>query len=902
MPLKPGTRLGTYEVLAMIGAGGMGEVYKARDAKLDRMVALKLLPAALASDAALLARFDREAKAVAALSHPNILGIFDLATQDGHTYAVMELLEGESLRDRLRGGALPPRRAVELAIELAQGLGAAHARGIVHRDVKPENIFLTLDGRVKVLDFGLAKQVQPQGAGAELDTAAMSAHGTEAGMILGTVGYMSPEQVKGEPAGPAADVFAFGVVLYEMLSGERPFRGETSIQTMSAILEADPPPLASPRGPLPPALERLVAHCLEKQAGGRFQSMKDIAFALQNLGTAGSEPPGAARAARVRRLSWPQLGLGAAATLVLAALAWAFHLPPFSPQTPPTFTRLTFAPGTVDTACFGPDGRTVYFSARVAGAKPEIFSLHPGDEEPKALGLQDALLLGVSPANEVFLLRHPVQKISGLQRGLLAQVPAGGGATKDLQEEVLSAAGDGQGLAALMTINDRNRIRIEFPMGTTQIEADGTIIDFRRLRLAPDGQHLALVAHNNTSDATLETLDRAGLRQVRYTRVGDNNGDTLTGLAWGPGGELWFTELQGDQTELWALPDSGRRRLLWRGQGHLELMDAAPDGRALLAAHQVRRGTLVQRAGETQARDVSLRSGTQIHGLSADGSRLLLLESPALDGGTAQDRTFLRPADGGPALHLARGNPRTLSPDGRWVYLSLTGQAPGSVDPALAGALREAGLDLARVLDPKTPQQGLLFLPTGAGRPWVLALPSKFTDADSARLLPDGQRVAFLGNTSELNGWFLMDRNGGPPRALTPQGYDSMPAGLAPLSPDGSQLIVTGNLKEWFVVPVPPAAGPALRPIKGILPGERLLGWAADNRCVYVRPELSVLPVTIHKVDTFTGARTLVQALAPPDRAGHLETRNVYLTPDARTFAFDFDRKLSELYLVEGLK
>ena len=306
MSLPPGTRLGPYEILAPLGAGGMGEVWKAKDSRLDRLVAVKVLPEHLAANPEALARFEREAKAVAALNHPNILAIFDLGRQGGTAYLVMELLEGETLRQRLGAGPLPWRRAVDLAVQMAQGLAAAHGKGFVHRDLKPENLWITPEGRLKILDFGLAKQVAVPAPGVQsmLPTEAMGLDPslqTQDGALLGTWGYMSPEQARGEPVGASSDLFAFGAVLHEMLSGRKAFARGTAVDTLAAILKEDPPGLDSTPGGLPPGLDRIIRHCLEKRPEARFQSMRDLAFALESLSEASApvpdpapaQPPGA---------------------------------------------------------------------------------------------------------------------------------------------------------------------------------------------------------------------------------------------------------------------------------------------------------------------------------------------------------------------------------------------------------------------------------------------------------------------------------------------------------------------------------------------------------------------------------------------------------------------------------
>src|ERR1022692_1229399 len=276
MALISGTKLGPYEIVGPLGAGGMGEVYRARDARLNREVAIKVLPGAFACDPEQLRRFQQEAQAVAALNHPNILAIHDFGEHEGSPYIVSEFLEGDTLRERMRPGRLPMRKATEYGEQVARGLAAAHEKGIVHRDLKPENIFITRDGRVKILDFGLAKLALPEGVPATDAETLVSQ--TEPGVVMGTVGYMSPEQVRGQAADHRSDLFSFGAILYEMLSGRRAFRGETSVETMSAILKEEPPEFTETNRTVPPALERIVRHCLEKNPEERFQSARDVAL------------------------------------------------------------------------------------------------------------------------------------------------------------------------------------------------------------------------------------------------------------------------------------------------------------------------------------------------------------------------------------------------------------------------------------------------------------------------------------------------------------------------------------------------------------------------------------------------------------------------------------------------
>src|SRR5712691_6692443 len=366
------TTIAQYSVISKIGEGGMGEVYRARDATLGRDVAIKVLPAAFSSDAERLRRFEQEAQAAGALNHPNILVIFHIGTHQGAPYIVSELLEGETLRERMAGAALPQRKALDYALQIARGLAAAHEKGIVHRDIKPDNIFVTDDGRVKLLDFGLAKltgasETQSQ---TEIPTRRVV---TDPGTVMGTMGYMSPEQLKGQPADHRSDIFSFGAILYEMLSGKRAFRGDSMAETMSAILREDPPDLSETNKTVAPALERIVRHCLEKNPAERFRSASDLGFALESLSgsQSGTALSGAAAIDAGEPARRPRAGLVMAAAvagaLVLGASAGYLGRGRSAPASAGvaeiSYKPVTFENGFVFTARFAPDGRTILYSA-----------------------------------------------------------------------------------------------------------------------------------------------------------------------------------------------------------------------------------------------------------------------------------------------------------------------------------------------------------------------------------------------------------------------------------------------------------------------------------------------------------------------------------------------------------
>jgi serine/threonine-protein kinase len=356
MVLSPGDRLGPYEVLSPLGAGGMGEVYRGRDPRIGRDVAIKVLPESFAKDSDRLKRFEREARAAGVLNHPNVVVLYDVGEKDGAPYIVSELLDGETLRSRLSAGPLPVGTALDYAGQIARGLSAAHEKSIVHRDLKPENVFVTTDDRVKILDFGLAKLTERERATPDVTEAPTFTAATEAGVALGTVGYMSPEQVRGLPADARSDIFSFGAVLYEMLSGRRAFQSGSHVETMNAILKEDPPPLAEVRGYLSPAIERVVRRCLEKEPAKRFQSASDVPFALAEASTASAVAPSGPRRTSSRWL----VVAAAAAALAIAIVLWQRLPRPAPPAagTRPRFSSLAVLP----LADFSREKEQEYFS------------------------------------------------------------------------------------------------------------------------------------------------------------------------------------------------------------------------------------------------------------------------------------------------------------------------------------------------------------------------------------------------------------------------------------------------------------------------------------------------------------------------------------------------------------
>jgi eukaryotic-like serine/threonine-protein kinase len=457
MTLTPGTKLGPYEVVALIGAGGMGEVYRARDARLGRDVAIKILSESFARDPERLRRFEQEARAVAALNHPNILGLYDIGSQNGSPYLVSELLEGQSLREALRSGPVPTRKAGDYGVQIASGLAAAHEKGIVHRDLKPENLFITKDGRAKILDFGLAKLTQASASGpASSEGLTVTSSPTLAGVVMGTAGYMSPEQVRGETIDHRTDIFAFGAVLYEMISGQRAFHRDTAPETMTAILKEDPPDLASDTKLVAPALDRIVRRCLEKRPEQRFQSAQDLAFALGAL--SGTDASGAARVTAAPRATRPWLWPAAAFVLLsITAVVWFFF------RGAPVAHRMQFAlpvPGEVSQVALSADGQMLALvSPDAKTGVPTIYVQRVGSPTAVELpGTDDASYPFWSPDDNY---------VAFFAKGKLMKIAATGGSP-----QALAVAGVARG----GTWGSRNVIVYtpESQGGMWRVNADGT--------------------------------------------------------------------------------------------------------------------------------------------------------------------------------------------------------------------------------------------------------------------------------------------------------------------------------------------------------------------------------------------------------------------------------------------
>ena len=854
MALASGALVGPYRILNLLGSGGMGEVYSARDERLGRHVAIKVLPSACAADPDRLRRFDQEARAAAALNHPNILAVHDIGIHEGAPYIVSEVLQGQTLRDMLGHGALATRKAVEYGIAVATGLAAAHENGIVHRDIKPENVLVTDDGRVKILDFGLAKLREAAGGGADA-TRTIAKPETQS-LILGTAGYMSPEQARGQPVDHRSDIFSFGATLYEMVSGERAFQGDSTVETLSAILKHDPPLLSATNVAIPPSLASVIQHCLEKERDQRFQSARDLAFALGRLSGSSSSGPLTPPLERTpHRTRWI-LGSAAALGLFFAIGAAAYLGRPAAVASPPSFQQLTFRRGHIIAARFAPDGQTAISSASWDGKPFEVLSTRLDTGESTALPLAGAFLRSISRSGELAVL---------VRDDILARVPIGGAGTRDVLEHVVDADWAPDGSLAAIRWEDR-RAWVEYPFGKALYESGNAL---NAVRFSPDGALLAVMEQEKMGGGAewLTIIGRSGDVVSQSRKWASQVGDSL---AWTPDGrEVWFTasEISG-RAAIHAMTPDGRERIVHRAMGSVRILDLASDGRALLANDSFRAEMSLVDMTTPGERDLTWKAWSRPFALSDDGNMLAFGDGGRSAGGKTLG--YIRATDGSPAVLLSEaGNPGAISPDGKWVLIG----SPSA--------------------------QRLTLVPTGAGesRPLDLGRLEGYSGISSGkRWMPDGQRVVFVANQAgRPRRVFIQRVAGGPPEPLTPEGA----FGPLIVSPDSTLVVVRNQKGQLSKYPVKGGI-PAV--VAGALAGDEPLAWSPDGNGIWVLSRATT-PAKIFRIELRTGRRTLWRDVPYPDPAAiEPDTLRVVMSADGSKFVYGYQKHLSELYVAEGLR
>jgi len=869
MTLNAGSRLGPYEILAPLGAGGMGEVYRARDERLRRDVAIKVLSSVLAGDTERRKRFEQEARAASSLNHPNIVTIYDVGSAGDVVYIAMELIEGRTLRDFQNEGPLPAKRLVDVAFQIADGLAKAHSAGIVHRDLKPENVMVTRDGVVKILDFGLVKLLPREDAMGEDSATAIEE--TRPGTVLGTVGYMSPEQASGKPVDFRSDQFSLGSILYEVATGQRAFQRPTSAETLTAIIREEAEPVGKLNSSVPAPFRWLIERCLSKDPEGRYASTRDLASDLRSLrehlseasvsgetsgvGAIGGAPPPARKSRILRTVS--------VVSAILAALAagmWIenrFHRAP-----PPSYQQITFGSGTIRSARFAPDGQTIVYSVAWDGNPLKLFLKHPSSPDSLPLELPSSNLLGISPTGEMAIALDCRSNHPGICSGTLARAALTGGSPRGVAEGIQEADWSSDGETFVVVRDVDGKARIEYPMGKILYQTSGHV---SYARLSPKRDRIAFLDHPFSLDdaGTVAVIDLAGKKTTLTGKWASEHG-----LAWAPSGnEIWFSATEaGANRSLYAVNLAGKLRVVARVPGGLKLHDIAKNGRVLLTRESPRVGIRGILAGDDRERDMSFLDYSFAVDLAADGKILLFDEEG--EAGGANYTVFLRKSDKSPVVRLGEGNALALSPDGKWAL---------SIIPS--------------------PNSPLMLLPTGTGEHKQISHAGINTEQGAA-WLPDSKSILFAGSEPGHDiKVYLQGLDGTKPRAITPEGVTVALPGFV-VTNDGKWVAAIGPDRKCSLFPFDRGEP---RVVAGVAPGEFPLRFSPDDKYLYIWKRGDI-PARVTRVEVATGKRELWKELMPADPAGVERISNVLVAPDAKSYAYCYARLLSDLFVVEGLK
>ena len=867
MTLAAGTQLGPYEILSPLGAGGMGEVYRARDARLGREVAIKVLPEEFARDPDRLRRFEGEARSASAISDPHIVTVFDIGREGETSYIASELVVGGDLRAHM-GERMPTRKVLDLAEQIASGLAAAHEKGIVHRDLKPENILVTKSGLAKIADFGLAKLTRAGGGGDVSQLPTSDGHSTAAGMVMGTVAYMSPEQARGGEIDFRSDQFAFGAIAYEMLTGKKAFHRDSAAETFAAVLREEPPPLASAAPEAPPPLRWSIERCLAKDREMRFASTRDLYRDLQaireHLSEAVSLPAPASTASPRRPATLLRPALFALALAGAAVAGWAIR----GRKAPlPTFRPLTHQRGTVTGARFVPNSPEVIYSAEWSGGPSQWYAMRLDQPGTRTLAGSEGILLSVSAGGEGLGMARTYLS-HGAQVGSLYSLPLAGGAPRESVSSGVWGASQGAqpGEVAAVIGDYGGESRLEWPLGHVVTKGLDTL---RSPHI--HGDHVAYFREvgDMIEGGALELVDRAGKVRLLARVPG------FTGMAWGPGGrEIWVSSYRDGESRFLAVDLSGKARTLLHHAGRLEIQDVDAVGRVLVGFHSYQRQTFARAAGETRDRDFGWLDAQAALGLSGDG-RLAVI-APLGEWSLVDGTIYLRPLSGEPAQALGLGQCQTtISFDGKWVGTCV-----------------------------KDPVFSVLVMPTGTGASKRVPVPG-FAGTDlRVDVLPDGRTAILWGRRQgEAVGFYTLDLDTGALKKASVPGASPF-AFQSLVSPDSRWIAfvqLAGATQGQNPIAVSHPDGTAARIVMTLDSREAIAGWGPDSGSLYVWDRNRV-PAEVDRVELATKRRSRVLTLQPPDPVGISGIPILLISPDGRAYAYDVVRKLSELYLVEGLR
>ncbi len=850
-----GRTIAHYEITGLLGKGGMGEVYRARDTKLGREVALKMLPAEMSRDPERLARFDREARTLATLQHTNVASAYGLEDTPEARFLVMELVEGEGLDALMARGPVPLAQARQIAAQIACGLDAAHEKGIVHRDLKPANIRITKDGTVKVLDFGLAKGWGGGDAADIANSPTMTGHATMQGIILGTAGYMSPEQARGQEVDKRSDIWAFGVIVWEMLTGQRLFEGSTTSDVMAGVLRAEINHGALPAD-TPASIRRLLRRCLEREAKHRLRDIGDAALELGE--TRDDAPVAAAPATTSGSRNRPLLAAVLAVVIVGAVFAtWAVTRRTAgsgAEQPVISFDQKTFDQQVIYNARFLPGGQGIVYSGAEFGNRPSLMYLSGSAAVPRRIGPDDTHLLAVSKDGELAVLVDAKYNHHRVLTGTLASMSLDG-APRPLLENVRDADwGPNDQMAVARTVAGVDNL--EYPIGNVLYETSGYVSD---LRVSPDGKQVAFLDHQWRGD------DRGRLKVVDASRKVVTLSDdywAVEGVTWTLDGRdiLFCGTITGIKIEVLSV-NLGERRV-HRAMGCpslITILDLDPQGNWLVIDEMNIHGVAARPAGADHDIDLTWLDSCWAANLAPDNRTLVFTNGR----GGPNYAVAARTVDRSPLITLGEGAVQEVSPDGAWVSALVA-----------------------------TPSR-LVVYPLGTGSPHVLETGS-VVQFQRAQWFPDSKHVFFTGN--EASGPLRCYRQaiaGGPPELLGVQGAES----YALLTLDGTAVLGQSSDAKWQLFPL---AGGQPRPVTGLRAADEICAWNREGTAVYVTEQNNV-PMHFIRVDLASGRREAAFTLGPESvpGLGRLNFPGPVLDP-ARGYAYGFQKTLSQIHVVRG--